>query len=240
MTRFTTYIALGDSMSIDLYPELDAREQSMIDDRTRGLGAASLFFRNNDQLWPEFESRDLVSRGTSELLNLCTDGATTPDLTRQLQSMKSSDEPTLITITIGGNDLLQLVFSGGTPDPPRLDAAADAILGRITSGVRTSLAKRPDSTLLLTTVYDPTDRSWQLPSPSGTLDLTAWSAWFFAINDGIRRIASEERCVLADVDEHFRGHGWQSGDRWYWPSSIIEPSARGASEIRRVWLAALE
>jgi hypothetical protein len=28
-------------------------------------------------------------------------------------------------------------------------------------------------------------------------------------------------------------------DRWYWRRSLLEPNARGASEIRRVWLEAL-
>jgi hypothetical protein len=28
-------------------------------------------------------------------------------------------------------------------------------------------------------------------------------------------------------------------DRWYWKRSWIEPNARGASEIRRLWLDAL-
>jgi hypothetical protein len=28
-------------------------------------------------------------------------------------------------------------------------------------------------------------------------------------------------------------------DRWYWRRNMIEPNARGASEMRRVWLEAL-
>jgi hypothetical protein len=29
-------------------------------------------------------------------------------------------------------------------------------------------------------------------------------------------------------------------ERWYWRRNMIEPSARGASEIRRVWWEAVE
>jgi hypothetical protein len=28
-------------------------------------------------------------------------------------------------------------------------------------------------------------------------------------------------------------------ERWYWRQNLIEPNARGASEIRRVWLGAI-
>jgi hypothetical protein len=39
------------------------------------------------------------------------------------------------------------------------------------------------------------------------------------------------------VHERFLGHGVSVGERerWYWRYNLIEPSARGASEIRRVW-----
>jgi len=62
------------------------------------------------------------------------------------------------------------------------------------------------------------------------------------LNSGIRRLASErDRVVLADIAVHFAGHGLAAKppERWYWPHMIIEPSARGASEVRRVWLEAL-
>jgi len=49
------------------------------------------------------------------------------------------------------------------------------------------------------------------------------------------------RVLLADVHAHFNGHGVTApeSERWYWRRSLIEPNARGASEIRAVWLAAL-
>jgi hypothetical protein len=48
--------------------------------------------------------------------------------------------------------------------------------------------------------------------------------------------------LLADVHRHFLGHGVTAPaqERWYWSPNPIEPSARGASEIRRVWWAAVE
>ena len=58
----------------------------------------------------------------------------------------------------------------------------------------------------------------------------------------VRRLASgTPRAVLADVYAHFLGHGVaaEDADRWYWRRSLIEPNARGASEVRRVWVDAL-
>jgi hypothetical protein len=47
--------------------------------------------------------------------------------------------------------------------------------------------------------------------------------------------------MLAEVHAHFLGHGVSvlERERWYWRHNLIEPSARGASEIRRVWWDAL-
>jgi hypothetical protein len=46
------------------------------------------------------------------------------------------------------------------------------------------------------------------------------------------------RVVLADVHARFMGHGVSvpEADRWYWRRSLIEPNARGAHEIRQLWL----
>ena len=68
-SRSRAYVALGDSMSIDLYPALDAGEidvaVALERVRTAGavapLGAASLLYRNDDARWPEEQGADLVS-----------------------------------------------------------------------------------------------------------------------------------------------------------------------------------
>src|SRR5262245_18775221 len=113
---FTQYIALGDSMSIDLYPALDAGEADVAvalewdarAGRVAPLGAASLLHTNVDDRYPEFSGRDLVSRYPDiAYLNVAEDGATIGDVFgEQLTRVDESDERTLITLTIGGNDLL--------------------------------------------------------------------------------------------------------------------------------------
>src|SRR5688572_24999545 len=113
---FTQYVALGDSMSIDLYPALDAGETDVavaLEWNSRAgtvapLGAASLLHRNVDDRHPEFAGRDLVSRYPDiGFVNVAEDGATMGDVFgSQLPQIAESDERTLMTLSIGGNDLI--------------------------------------------------------------------------------------------------------------------------------------
>src|SRR2546427_121877 len=62
-------------------------------------------------------------------------------------------------------------------------------------------------------------------------------------NDHVRETAAAmPGVVLADVHRHFLGHGVAAPEpeRWYWRRNLVEPSAKGASEIRRVWWEALD
>jgi lysophospholipase L1-like esterase len=231
---FSQYIALGDSISIDLYPAHDVERRYAGRASTSLLGAASLLYRNDDRLWPDFEGRDLRSlyKGIASD-NRTSDGATTHTLLRQVESVTASDEPTLVTVTIGGNDLLGVLGSrGGNPVPD--------IAERMRTAVTRVLERRPNATLLLSTVYDPSDGTNRLPGHGGTLDREA--EWLRQYQDELRHfIATDKRLRLADIHEHFLGHGMKvpERDRWYLEESIIEPNARGASEVRRVWLTAL-
>jgi hypothetical protein len=63
------------------------------------------------------------------------------------------------------------------------------------------------------------------------------------LNDRIRDVALRTPdSAVADAYRHFLGHGVTAAeaDRWYWHRSWIEPNAAGASEIRRLWLDALD
>ena len=62
-------------------------------------------------------------------------------------------------------------------------------------------------------------------------------------NQRVRETAGASPSVLlADVHRRFLGHGVTASEeeRWYWRRNMIEPNARGASEIRRVWWELLE
>lgn len=237
---FTHYVALGDSMSSDHYPTCDVRGLDLPPSRLDPLGAAALLYRNDDARWPEFRGRDLAHRAPGvDFTNLTEDGAMIDDVaTEELSRLgrDSADPQVLVTLTAGGNDLLDALLAGAP-----LDAAVRRITRRYTDLIEAIRDELPRATLLLTTVYDPTDGTGRLPGLEafGRLPLE----YLDRFNDHVRETARRTPgALLADVHRHFLGHGVRAveGDRWYWAQNLIEPSARGASEIRRVWWEALE
>lgn len=227
-TPFTHYIALGDSISIDIYPAADAERRFAGRFSTDELGAVSLLVKNDDKLWPEFRGRSLGIPVT----DLTADGATTESLLRQVERIDASDAPTLVTITAGGNDLLGHIGSRGPNPAPQIEARLRTAIARV-------LEQRPNATVLVGTVYDPSDGTNVLDG-RGRLDREA--EWLADYNDRIRKlVTTDKRLKLADIHKHFLGHGLTAPleERWYLRESIIEPSARGASEVRRVWLEAI-
>jgi lysophospholipase L1-like esterase len=251
--KFTQYVALGDSMSIDLYPALDAGQTDVAVNLERDphaggiapLGAASLLLSNDDARWPEFAGRDLRSRFPGiGVANLASDGATVGAVfADQLPELVERDDAVLVTLTAGGNDLLSAYAS-------RPSSRGRDLMSRIVRDIAQAydylvadvVRTLPNATLVLATVYDPSDGTGLVPGlfeGAGTLPLEHLDA----LNDHIRRTAAATPGArLADVHRHFLGHGVSApeGERYYWRRSLIEPSALGASEIRRVWMEALE
>lgn len=227
------YVALGDSMSIDDYPANDA--WTRWDVKRRALGAGALLYRN-DPLWPEFEGRELCARHPGMgYANVAIDGAVIDTVRRvELPGVRDLDA-TIVTLTAGGNDLLDAILSPRVP----LREAVEDIGRRYAELVADLRAVFPRARLVLTTIYDPTDGTGRLPRFGESLPVELLEQ----TNDLIRSIARRtDGAVLADVHADFQGHGVSAPpeERWYWESSIIEPSARGASEIRRAWWHALE
>jgi lysophospholipase L1-like esterase len=237
---FTLYLAMGDSMSTDHYPTCDVRGLDAPPARLDPLGAAALLHHNDDDRWPEFRGRDLqsLSPGT-EFLNLAEDGAMIDDVaTEELARLgRDSDDPDiLLTLTAGGNDLLDALAAGRG-----LESAVSRAARRYTDLVETVREELPRATLVLTTVYDPTDGTGRLPGLEGYGPLPLEHLDRF--NDRIRELSrAMPGVLLADVHRHLLGHGMTAAepDRWYWRRNPIEPGARGASEIRRVWWDLLE
>lgn len=236
------YVALGDSMSIDLYPRLELQAAGRLaPTETPGVGAASLFHANQHDLWPEFEGRDLVSLHPGiRKLDVCVDGATIGH-TGVLQLPRVGEEvrenARVVTVTAGGNDLLAGLFDGVAG----LDGATREAVGHYRDLVDVIVETFSSATLILTTIYDPTDGTGMLPGVSEQLGALPMEL-LDTFNDAVRSLAaSTPGVVLADVHRHFLGHGLPApaDERWYWETSPIEPGARGASEIRRVWLDAL-
>jgi hypothetical protein len=247
---FARYVALGDSMSIDLFAALDvgATDVAVALERDPGaghvepLGAASLLYRNDEARYPDMMGADLVSIHPGiEFQQLASHGATIGDVFgEQLSVLGDSRERTLITLTIGGEDLFS-AFSA-RPKPQLLARIASDLTDAYDLLVDAIRRARPDSLLLLTTVCDPSDRLAKIPGildDVGTLPLSALESF----NNHIRaRAGATPGIVLADADAEFLGHGQSvdEADRWYWKRSPLELNARGAHELRRVWLAAVD
>ncbi|HEY8175314.1 MAG TPA: SGNH/GDSL hydrolase family protein [Gemmatimonadaceae bacterium] len=243
---FKQYIALGDSMSIDLYPALDAGETDVaaaLEWNARAgnvapLGAASLLHRNVDDRYPEFAGNDLATLYPEiGFINVAEDGATIGDVFgMQLPQLAESEDRTLLTLSVGGNDLLSAFAN--KPKPSLLRHVVRDIADAYEFLVESLGRARPNSVLLLTTIYDPSDDTRRIPGvydAAGPLPLES----LHDMNERIRAIgAGNPRTVVADVHRHFLGHGVTAteSDRWYWRRSWIEPNATGASEIRRLWL----
>ncbi len=247
---FVEYVALGDSMSIDLYPALDvgetdvavALERDPSAGRVAPLGAASLLYRNDEGQWPDEVGEDLTSRYPGiAFVNLARDAATIGDVFGgQLPDLAPSDEPTLVTLTVGTQDLLSPLAN--RPRRATLEVIARDIANAYDALVGAIRAARPASLLVLTTVCDPSDRTGIIPgvlSDAGPLPLTALDALNTHIRDVARRA---EGLALADAYLHFLGHGTTApeDERWFWRRSLLEPNALGASELRRVWLEAID
>jgi len=237
MNNFTQYIALGDSISIDLYPSLDLGHAGP----PLPVGAASLLYRNHDATWPEPQNHDLSTRFPAiALTDLTADGATTMCvLSGQLHEMKrrvDADAPSIVTLTIGGNDLLMALQSMGD-----LGLAAEDTALKVTRCVQEIARILPNAIILVTTVYDPTDGTGNLPGVSewtGQLPIQH----LYHLNDRIRDLADGKRVLVADAQQHFHGHGVTAprDEWWYWTQNPIEPSARGANALRELWLETLD
>jgi lysophospholipase L1-like esterase len=179
-----------------------------------GVSPGELLVRNRDDLFPEFRGQDLSAFGGGRLEQLAQDGGTVNSLPRQLRGVKRHG-PSVALVSVGGNDLLQglLVDTG-----PRFEE-----FRRKLSDFLTALPIRP---VLIANVYDPTmgnDRDNFTGVP-----VERARANHRRLNDLIAGLAAEHG-TLIDLHSHFLG-GEAS-----WFTSTIEPSLRGASEVRRCY-----
>jgi lysophospholipase L1-like esterase len=179
-----------------------------------GVTPGQLIVRNDDRLFPEFRGQDLESRGPARLEHRAQDGATVNGLARQAQGLRA-DGSSIALLTVGGNDLLQGLITDKGAGIERFRQTLGAFLR--------SLPIRP---VLIGTVYDPSfgdDRRNFLG-----VDPAIARANHRRV-DAILAEAAGEYGELVDIHKHFL-----TGDpSWY--TRTIEPSLRGASEVRRAF-----
>jgi lysophospholipase L1-like esterase len=229
------YVALGDSISIDDYSG------------GPGRGGASLLFVNRDDDFPEWRGRDLRTRNPDTTFSLlATDGATTRTLLdAQLPRLARLPlQPSLVTVTIGGNDLLGAY--GDTTAARAVIAGVQAAVDRALAEIAGALA--PSGRVVVGTVYDPSDGT----GDAVRLGLPPWAdavGVIAELNAALRRVAAQHGAAVAEIAEHFHGHGLLAGDpahrearpaeRDLWFCNLIEPNAWGADGVRSAfWTAA--
>jgi acyl-CoA thioesterase-1 len=186
-----------------------------------GVHPGQLIIHNNDFLFPEFKGRDLSSQSSSmsPLLDHCArDGGVVANLSWQARGIRATG-PAVALVTVGGNDLLTGLASDGGEGIAYFQQQLNAFLQ--------ALPVRP---VLLGTVYDPTfgDDSRNFLATDARIARPN----FHRINAVIRQLAPRYG-ELVDVHRHFL-----TGDP-SWFTGIIEPSLRGASEVRAVFLPAV-
>jgi hypothetical protein len=186
----------------------------------RGLTPARLLLRNDDALFPAFAGKDLATAAKAEgveveVVELAADGARVGDLASQAARLDRADAA---VVAAGGND-----FLAAFGDPRALEAVSRE-LGQFLD----NLAVRPAFVL---NVYDPTcgdDARSFFPGDPATI-----RARFDAFNAAIAAEARRTGAIPVDLHAHFL-----RGDA-SWFTSVIEPSLRGASEVRACLLGPL-
>ncbi|HWE37462.1 MAG TPA: SGNH/GDSL hydrolase family protein [Isosphaeraceae bacterium] len=182
---------------------------------------AGLLVANRDDLFPEFRGRDLSTRlGDVRLDRRAVDGSTVDDLPRQARGLRV-EGPALALLTIGGNDLLSGLVDDTGP-------GVEAFVRELTAFLD-ALPIRP---VALGTVYDPTFGIDEAAA-GAFRDPRRARANFDRVNAALVELAPLYG-VLADIHAHFLT------GRPDWFVNAIEPSLRGASEVRRCFLDAVE
>lgn len=183
-----------------------------------GVHPGQLIVRNDDLLFPDFKGRDLSSSAPAQLDHRARDGATVNDLPRQARGLNLPGRAVAL-VTIGGNDLLTGLAADHGAGMVRFERMLDGFLR--------ALPLRP---VLLGTVFDPTfgDDSRNFLS----VDARVARPNLNRINGIIAELATRYG-QLIDVHGHFLG-----GDP-SWFTRTIEPSLRGASEVRAAFLPAV-
>jgi lysophospholipase L1-like esterase len=223
------YVALGDSISIDHYAGGEGR------------GGASLLARNRDDDFPQWRGRDLATLDPHLSYHLlATNGGTTSTLVEsQLRWLeRSALAPTVVTLTVGGNDLLEAY--GDTRRAREVVSIVHTRVGQALVRLR-SVLRQPSDLVIVGTVYDPSDGTGDaarvgLPPWPQVVDVLA------ELNAELREVAAEHGARVADIHGYFLGHGLRAGNpaqsdprpanRDLWFCNVIEPNAWGASAVR--------
>jgi acyl-CoA thioesterase I len=181
-----------------------------------GVNPGQLLVRNEDALFPEFKGQDLAAHGRAHLEHRARDGATLEHVPAQARGLPRKRGNSVALVTVGGNDLLRGLAADTGSGMRLFERDLDRFLRHL-----------PIRPVLLGTVYDPTfgDDSRNFLG----VDARIARANHRRMNEVIGALAARHG-QLVDLHAHFL-----TGDP-SWFTHTIEPSLRGASEIRRAFL----
>jgi lysophospholipase L1-like esterase len=213
------YIALGDSIAAGLITSLPSER-----------GFPALVTAQMQKL-----ATTQAPPGRVKLTNLAVPGETAATFVTngQLDAFKNEiasvtaqgTDLKLVTITLGGNELLNLAKTGTDQRQTGLDSFKTDYPAAINDIVQALGGLKP--VIVVTTYYDLSDSD---PAQQGS---DAW--WVAQFNDVIRSTAQANGFKVADLEPDFRGH---IAD-WTWNPTDVHPNNAGHAEIARlIWTAA--
>lgn len=250
----------------DQHPSAAARLIVMGDSISAGVGASrtSLSYFNlltqNDNAWSTEGSTSLSTLfGTSvPVVNVAVSGATTASalsqrdtLTQQLPGPVSGHS--IVVITIGGNDMKNLIFSSS-------QSAVDSTVNNAVSNVRSLMTYLKDSThfpdgvsIYLAAVYDPSDSSGTLPASCFGQSVTnvRLVTGVESLKARFVLLGQEMGFAVVDALGHFHGHGVEAAKMsdphynesnpvtWFY-NDCIHPNDAGHNELRRLFFEAID
>ena len=232
-----TYLALGDSLAV-------------------GVGAAS-------PAQGGYVARVAASRSEMTLRNLAVSGETSASfigggqLAMALDAMERSEPPVaLVTLDIGGNDLLRLLWTEPCASAPETDACRQLVLmtvmqfeenyRRIVADLADAIARHaPNARLAVLTYFNPfsgTDASHEraaeiaLLGTDGVVDCDRSGLTDRGMNDVIACVGRDAAAIVVDVHPSFTGLGL---DLTHIGSDDIHANDRGYEVIAAAILDAL-
>jgi acyl-CoA thioesterase-1 len=182
-----------------------------------GVTPGRLLVRNDDRRFPEWRGLDLSAGGPARLVHRARDGATASGLPAQASDLPAPavGGAAMALVTVGGNDLLTGLAADGGPGVAAFAGTLEAFLEEL-----------PVRPVLLGNVYDPTfgDDARNFLGVDPALARSSHRR----LNAALAGLAARFG-ALVDLHAHFL-----TGDP-SWFTRTIEPSLRGASEIRRAF-----
>lgn len=227
-----------------------------------GSSYRELLYKNDDETYPSYQGKDLATRyaGISSDSHAVS-GASSDEILGQAQNVDGNSEgDTLVTISIGGNDLLNDYQALLSEDKTReLAEKVKANLLEVIGHFSDATNFPGKTTIAIMNVYDPTDGTGTIPLDAQVVSICEVLkslgpllgdkvlANFAVFNAELRAFAESEGLLLVDISVGFLGHGfnydqpqtpyYDSVDPTLWFNvDCIHPNALGHHHLREmIW-----